>query len=267
MLLASLFGRRSLCTTCGVSFHSFWLTGKSKTRSVFFAVPLTNSFSRYYASILILGQFANPTEAQLIQCVVFIMSGIYGRSYWTKAVDLMGFNVPLYILLTAGQAIGMIYFFYDSTKTVLFHIKQKAGTPEDWQKMNFGQAVTLLFPIAFLCPIASAWFFVSPNNILVTYPHQSFLLYGFIFASILNRMMVDRITKIPTNPYHWQLLIPLVGLLTALYSDLDVYVLFGGLVILLLSYFHFVLGIISQFCGALKINCFRIPYPPPQKTT
>jgi ethanolaminephosphotransferase len=179
----------------------------------------------------------------------------------------MGFNVPLYILLTGGQAIGLVYTLYDSTNTVLLQIKEKAGTPEDWQKMNFRQALTLLFPIAFLFPVTSAWFIVSPNNILISYPHQCFLLYGFIFASMLNRMMVDRITKIPTSPFHWQLLIPFVGLLTALFSDKDLFILFGGLAILLVSYFHFVLGIISQFCKALKINCFRIPYPPIQKKT
>jgi len=178
----------------------------------------------------------------------------------------MGFNVHLYILLTAGQAIGVLYFFFDSTRTVLFHIKEKAGTSEDWQKMNFPQALSLLFPIAFLFPVATVWFVVSPNDILISHPHHCFLLYGFIFASMLNRLMVDRITKIPTSPLHWQLLIPLVGLLTALFSDKDLYVLYGGLAILFLSYFHFVLGIITQFCAGLKINCFRIPYPPPQKT-
>ena len=214
-------------------------------------------WEEYYANILILGQFANPTEAQLIQCSVFILSGIYGRDFFLKSVDVLGHEVQLYALITGLQVVGLIYGFIDSTLIVRNSINTgKCG----WQKGSMPQAFTLLFPIVTLFGSFVYWVSISKNDILVTYPHLCFLLYGFVFASMLNRMMIDRITKIPTSPLHWQLLVPIAGCVVATYTDMDHYVLFATLPLILITYFHFSVTVIQQFCDALNIHCFKIPY-------
>jgi phosphatidylglycerophosphate synthase len=214
-------------------------------------------WEEYYAGILILGQFANPTEAQLIQCAVFILSGLFGRDFFLKSVEIMGHDVQLYALITGIQVVVVVFGFFESAWTVYKSLRDGKCT---WQKGSMPQSLTLLFPIVVLFSSFVYWTDVSQNDILVRYPHQCFLLYGFIFASMLNRMMIDRITKIPTSPLHWQLLVPIIGCAVATYSDMDQYVLFGGLGLILVTYFHFSVSVIRQFCDALKIHCFRIPY-------
>ena len=78
---------------------------------------------------------------------------------------------------------------------------------------------------------------------LQVHTHICFVMNGFVFASMLNRMMVDRITKIRTSPYHWQLLVPLTGAFSAYIGfEHDDVILLAGTALLILTYFHFVTG-------------------------
>eukprot|EP00211_Chloroparvula_japonica_P006556 CAMPEP_0119119896 /NCGR_PEP_ID=MMETSP1310-20130426/1188_1 /TAXON_ID=464262 /ORGANISM="Genus nov. species nov., Strain RCC2339" /LENGTH=386 /DNA_ID=CAMNT_0007109355 /DNA_START=77 /DNA_END=1237 /DNA_ORIENTATION=- len=257
----SLYATFSLATTIHIfgldifqSFVAYYLMA---------VIPFyVSHWEEYYAGVLVLGKFVNPTEAQLLQCVGFLFVGILGRSACSEDVELpFGYGVwPRGTLFVFCSYFLVAYFVFSSMLVVFRNIREKTGTKHDWHNMSPGQSLLLFMPIIYLFVTLVAWFKLSPTQVLENHPHLCFALSGLLFSSMLNRMMVDRMTKIPTVLFPWQPLVPLLGAIPAYYGHPDEDILYALLVAMSLFYLYFAVAIINQLCDALKIRCFRIPY-------
>lgn len=220
-------------------------------------------WEEYHSGILIMGQLGNPTEAQLLMIAVHLISAFLTPAFWTQTLSAMtGIVTPFPFInnLTFNWAMMGFAYFVSVGLVVLSNFQ----VVYDWDrkhKKSFLKSVLMLVP--FLTHVLSnyAWVVVlSKAHLLQNNTILTITFYGVVISYMLNRMIVDRITKIEHNPYHPVAFLSTIGLLAAIYGTAEqeltvLYVLFA---VLLVFYAHMVLTVIHQLTAHLGINCFSL---------
>jgi len=204
---------------------AFWSTG----------VPFFMAhWEEFHTGELVLGVLGNPTEGQIVMILNLLVSAVYGPQLWGRDMnDLLGANLlpnislsefMLALVLVSGQLMTVY-----NTIAVLRDVAAK--------KRNVVRSLLLLFPMSIAGFATTAWFWVSPAKLLETRTASCIFFMGLQFSYILARLMIARITITEYNVWNPVFLLPVVGLLNAVYNKtvmLDIYLFYGVYVLMAL---------------------------------
>jgi ethanolaminephosphotransferase len=263
---------------------AFWSTG----------IPFFMAhWEEYHTGELVLGVVGNPTEGQLVMCTFLLLTATYGPTYWDRSFnDMIGlghlsglpvvhFNQFMLSLVLFG---GLLLTLYNTaavlrqmSKSKSEEISSGSGNNNNHNNNNNNnvplsmgrvltpvQSLLLLFPMFAAGSLTTAWFYVSPTNLLATHTALAIFFMGFQFSYILNRMLIARITRTDYNVWNPIFALPAAGFLYALFPNarehevMVFYVLFGLLVVV---YVHFCYSVITTLASHLKINVLTIKSP------
>eukprot|EP01100_Stratorugosa_tubuloviscum_P007715 TRINITY_DN3181_c0_g1_i1.p1 TRINITY_DN3181_c0_g1~~TRINITY_DN3181_c0_g1_i1.p1 ORF type:complete len:391 (-),score=137.53 TRINITY_DN3181_c0_g1_i1:63-1235(-) len=217
-------------------------------------------WEEYHTGKLILGTISNPTEAQLLMVGIHIVAGFFGPLIYTNSVsELTGLtSIPSWFvlrhLLMISSALTGFMLIIDTFRVVAHTQKQKGK--------SFSSALFVLWQFVFFVCTTTSWLYYSPSRILENHTIASITFYGIVISYLLNRMAIDRITKVA----HKTCLITFAafgGLVCCSFDSFKQYeiqVLYGSLALVTFLFCHMVFCVVHQLCNHLKIKCFSIPY-------
>lgn len=166
-------------------------------------------WEEYHSGILILGKVGNPTEAQLLMIAIHLLAAVFTPLFFAQTLGnflaSIGLSALSYVLpsFIANITLNWVVMFAssmaslglvvaDNFKVVYNHNKKTNG--------SFFKSLLMLIPFFLHIISTYTWFRVSKAHILQNHLILSIVFYGVVISYMLNRMMIDRITKIPHNP-------------------------------------------------------------------
>ncbi|GLT91712.1 hypothetical protein SLE2022_095870 [Rubroshorea leprosula] len=250
---------------CGRDTFWFWVIA---------AIPFYGAtWEHYFTNTLILPVINGPTEGLALIYVSHFMTAIVGAQWWAqqfgKSIPFFGW-VPFISEIPTFKAVLFLMIAFGVIPTVTFNvcnvykvIQARKGS------ISMPLALAMLYPFAVLLGGVLVWDYLSPSDIIGTYPHLVILGTGLAFGFLVGRMILAHLCEEPkglkTNMCMSLLYLPLAiaNALTARLNDGvplvdEFWVLLGYCVFTASLYLHFATSVIHEITTALGINCFRI---------
>ena len=250
------------CTTFYVSIVTGSITYFNNINQyLIYYIPISctfflNTWEEYYVGELVLPIIHGVAEGTLYADIVYIISALYGKSFYLKEITVFNKYKLKYNEINA-LLIGFGGF--------LFSIKSFFGVLISMKKRKRIDAIknTLIY-ILFATSLLSV-VFLNDSIIAREYPKFLILTYGFQFAKILGILQLSHILSSPYNAFRPVFLIPLFSLLIHsiiyYFFNINLIVSIDALIIAtfiwnLLSWMHFVYFCSDEICEILNINRF-----------
>jgi len=219
---------------------------------------------------MIMGPLANPTEGQCVMIVVLLLRFFFGVGFWKQPIaNLSPFLSSLASIFRKNASVGEFGFIVTACAAVpatigsVFKVYQVVRK----EKTSFVSSLSLLLPPAIHIFCCFGWFLVSPSNFFENNTFLACTFLGICSSFMMDRMMVDRITRVDFNIKTPILVLPIFAFLNSLlFREVlvsDRTVLFVVSTVAALAYIHFAVSICLELSTHLGIKIFRIPYPPP----
>jgi len=251
------------CTTFYVSIVTGSITYFNNIyQYLIFYIPISctfflNTWEEYYVGELVLPIIHGVAEGTLYADIVYIISALYGKSFYLKEITLFNKYTLKYNEINA-LLIGFGGF--------LFSLKSVIGVLINMKKSKRIDAIKNIFIyIIFATSLLSVVLLNDSSIIVREYPKFFILAYGFQFAKILGILQLSHILGSPYNALRPVFLIPLFSLLihSIIYYcfNINLLVSVDTLIIAtfiwnLLSWMHFVYFCSDEICEILNINRF-----------
>jgi ethanolaminephosphotransferase len=250
------------CTTFYISLVTGSITYFNNINQyLIYYIPISctfflNTWEEYYVGELVLPIIHGVAEGTLYADIVYIISALYGKSFYLKEITVFNKYKLKYNEINA-LLIGFGGF--------LFSIKSFFGVLISMKKRKRIDAIknTLIY-ILFATSLLSV-VFLNDSIIAREYPKFLILTYGFQFAKILGILQLSHILSSPYNAFRPVFLIPLFSLLIHsiiyYFFNINLIVSIDALIIAtfiwnLLSWMHFVYFCSDEICEILNINRF-----------
>ncbi|KAF1863727.1 hypothetical protein Lal_00030816 [Lupinus albus] len=235
-------------------------------------VFLTLQFVKhFFTNTLILPAINGPTEGLMIIYVCHFFTAIVGAEWWANQfgqslpflnwLPFIG-GIPTYAAaLYLMIAFGVIPTVTLNISNIHKVVKARNG--------SMPLALAMLYPFVVLVGGVLVWDYLSPSDILGTYPHLAIIGTGLIFGYLVGRMILAHLCDEPkglkTGMCMSLLYIPF-AIANALASRLndgvplvdERLVLLGYCLFSVALYLHFATTVIHEITDALGIYCFRI---------
>ena len=251
------------CTTFYVSIVTGSITYFNNIyQYLIFYIPISctfflNTWEEYYVGELVLPIIHGVAEGTLYADIVYIISALYGKSFYLKEITLFNKYTLKYNEINA-LLIGFGGF--------LFSLKSVIGVLINMKKSKRIDAIknTLIY-IIFATSLLSVVLLNDSSIIVREYPKFLILVYGFQFAKILGILQLSHILSCPYKALRPVFLIPLFSLLIHsiiyYFFNINLLVSVDALIIAtfiwnLLSWMHFVYFCSDEICEILNINRF-----------
>jgi len=218
-------------------------------------------WEEYHTNHLILGTYANPTEAQCGMMVLLVISGYFGPSFWST--PLFSAKVPFFQPDTVPTVFAPKTFIVIITMLgCIYTLAENAYKTILWASQNnksFFHAVSPILPMLAHISLMVFWTHTSPSNIVEHNLFLVVLMTSLVFSLLCDWLVVCRVTRVAFNIANPILLIPVVGAMVS-YSR----VLHDGLVlqflcaVLFCVYGYFITCIVLQLKYHLDIWVFTI---------
>ncbi|KAF7126599.1 hypothetical protein RHSIM_Rhsim11G0182800 [Rhododendron simsii] len=282
---------------CGRSTFWFWVIS---------AVPFYGAtWEHYFTNTLILPAVNGPTEGLMLIYLCHFFTAIVGAEWWAqhfgKSFPFLSwvpfFNeIPTYgavlFLMISSAVIPTISFklllqnefeFLNSLSQVLAYVIDEfplhgvmlycsvynVYKVVQGRKGSMLLALAMLYPFVVLLGGVLLWDYLSPNDLMGTYPHLVILGTGLAFGFLVGRMILAHLCDEPkglkTNMCMSLMFLPL-GIANALTARLndgiplvdEQWVLLAYCIYTVTLYLHFATSVIHEITTALGICCFRI---------
>lgn len=171
-------------------------------------------WEEYHTGILIMGKFNGPTEAQLIvigiqslltllnanfSLAILLVTAIAGSGIWVHDLFYIGHTaIRLNYICFAFSVIFSIITVAQNFHKVLSLASRNMPTKE---------ALMQLLPFSCLVVLSLVWL-GTEHAMLVAQPHVPLMTISLIFAYLTSRLIVNRVCKESTQPFH-AILVPL----------------------------------------------------------
>ena len=250
------------CTTFYVSLVTGSITYFNNIyQYLIYYIPISctfflNTWEEYYVGELVLPIIHGVAEGTLYADIVYIISALYGKSFYLKEIIVFNKYKLKYNEVNA-LLIGFGGFLFSLKSFIGVLINMKKNKRKD--AIN-NTLIYFLFAISLLSVV-----FLNDSIIAREYPKFLILTYGFQFAKILGILQLSHILNSPYNAFRPVFLIPLFSLLlhSIVYYifNINLLVTIDALIIAafiwnLLSWMHFVYFCSDEICEILNINRF-----------
>jgi len=220
------------------------------------AIFYASHWEEYHTDHLILGKYANPTEAQILMMILLAIAGFLGPSFY--ATPFIG-GLTLTKCIVWATFGGCMYCIIDNT------IKVTQWTKKNNKSLFYGFSPIL--PVFFQVVLTILWF--SKSDLIDTATTLLHSFNGLLSSYMCIELVICRITKMPYSPFRPVLILPLICVINVLFTSTpiipEITLLVVSLVVLLGIFSYLVVSIILQFTHYLDNHVFWIPYPPPVK--
>ncbi|OMO75502.1 CDP-alcohol phosphatidyltransferase [Corchorus capsularis] len=247
---------------CGRDTFWFWVIS---------AVPFYGAtWEHYFTNTLILPVVNGPTEGLALIYTVHFITGFVGAEWWAQQ---FGKSMPLFSWLPfvneipTYRAVLFLMIAFAVIPTVTFNVSNVHKVVQA-RKGSMILALAMLYPFVVLMGGVLVWDYLSPSDIMGSYPHLVVLGTGLAFGFLVGRMILAHLCDEPkglkTNMCMSLLYLPLAiaNALTARLNDGvplvdEFWVLLGYCVFTGSLYLHFATSVIHEITTALGIYCFR----------
>lgn len=248
---------------CGRSTFWFWVIS---------AVPFYGAtWEHYFTNTLILPAINGPTEGLMLIYLCHFFTAIVGAEWWAqhfgKSFPFLSW-VPIFNEIPTYGAVLFLMISFAVIPTISFNVYNVKKVVRA-RKGSMLMALAMLYPFAVLLGGVLLWDYLSPNNLMGTYPHLVILGTGLAFGFLVGRMILAHLCDEPkglkTHMCMSLLFLPL-GIANALTARLndgiplvdEQWVLLAYCIYTVTLYLHFATSVIHEITTALGIYCFRI---------
>ncbi|XP_059655589.1 choline/ethanolaminephosphotransferase 1 isoform X1 [Cornus florida] len=248
---------------CGRNTFWFWVIS---------AVPFYfATWEHYFTNTLILPAFNGPTEGLMLIYVAHFLTAIVGAQWWAqpfgKSLPFLSW-VPFLNEIPTSGAVLVLMIAFAVIPTVSFNVYNVYKVVQA-RKGSMLLALAMLYPFVVLVGGVLVWDYLSPNDIMVNYPHLVIVGTGLAFGFLVGRMILAHLCDEPkglkTNMCMSLLYLPfaIANALTARLNDGtpivdERWVLLAYCVYTAALYLHLATSVIHEITTALGIYCFRI---------
>eukprot|EP01125_Pyxidicula_operculata_P000254 TRINITY_DN10333_c0_g1_i1.p1 TRINITY_DN10333_c0_g1~~TRINITY_DN10333_c0_g1_i1.p1 ORF type:complete len:402 (+),score=51.39 TRINITY_DN10333_c0_g1_i1:169-1206(+) len=209
-------------------------------------------WEEYHTNHLILGRYANPTEAQCAMMLLLIFAGFGGNQIFQYQIGSFTLAlVTVYILCVAIVVVLLenAWKVYDFTKK----------NQKDFFLVGCGPMI----PVVTAAFSLISWAMNSKLDIVTNQTTYSLLFVGLIFSYLCNQLVISRVTKMQFNMHNPILLIPLIGMANVTFFSAPLIPETIALPLLLsvlgFIYIYFQVSVSLQLAHHLNISIFTIP--------
>ncbi|WZY97677.1 hypothetical protein YC2023_070006 [Brassica napus] len=236
---AMAFGSTAMC---GRDTFWFWVIS---------AIPFYGAtWEHYFTNTLILPVINGPTEGLALIFVSHFFTAIVGAEWWAQQ---LGQSIPLFSwvpfvnAIQTSRAVLYMMIAFAVIPTVAFNVSNVYKVVQS-RKGSMLLALAMLYPFVVLLGGVLIWDYLSPINLIETYPHLVVLGTGLAFGFLVSLVYL---------PF------ALANALTARLNDGvplvdELWVLLGYCIFTVSLYLHFATSVIHEITTALGIYCFRI---------
>lgn len=228
-----------------------------------------------------LGYISGPTEGLIVNCIVFLLSAVWGPAFWSQQVmgpidipypDALAFLFPNSsgaVRISTARDVLFLTFVLSCTTTMLANIAHVATRPT----VHSSKLVPLLaaLPILFVSVLVLQVFVVYPA-VQARFPYALEVSFGLLLSITVTRLTIARLCIMPyrsLHPYYTLLTTVLMAGLAAHYlgdtvaARSTVETALGWTLVVLplcatLQYAHMILSVFSQIARYLNISIMTI---------
>ncbi|KAL7110469.1 hypothetical protein ACP275_05G028100 [Erythranthe tilingii] len=236
------------------------------------AVPFyCATWESYFTNTLILPVINGPTEGLMLIHMTHFFTAFIGAEWWAqpfgKSIPFFSW-VPFINGIIMYKAVMSFMTTFAVIPTVSFNVHNVYKVVKA-RNENMLLALAMIYPFVVLLGGVLVWNYLSPADLMRSYPHLVVVGTGLAFGFLVGRMILAHLCDEPkglkTNMCMSLCYLPLAiaNALTARLNDGvplvdEFWVLLGYCLYTVVLYMHFATSVIHEITSALGIYCFRI---------
>uniref|UniRef100_A0AAG5DH38 diacylglycerol cholinephosphotransferase n=1 Tax=Anopheles atroparvus TaxID=41427 RepID=A0AAG5DH38_ANOAO len=252
--ISTVFVALSACISVQLGFYPRWMFFQCFCAMTLFYCA---HWQTYVSGTLRFGRI-DVTEAQCTIIGIHLISAVFGPTIWMTKLPLMGGidikTVPLYF---AVFVFGLLAY---QNSAVIF----TGGVGKNGSTVAGTSVLSPIIPFLFVVVPAYVISQKSTDHIYENHPALYIMAFGMITAKVTNRLVVAHMTKSEMEYLDWGLIGPLCLFLNQYFNCFlpEYYVLWFCLLWCTVDLIRYCGQVCLEICDYLKIELFRIPFPP-----
>ncbi|XP_062562005.1 cholinephosphotransferase 1 isoform X6 [Armigeres subalbatus] len=252
--ISTVFVALSACISVQLGFYPRWMFFQCFCAMTLFYCA---HWQTYVSGTLRFGKI-DVTEAQCTIIGIHLISAIFGPSIWMTKIPVIGGTWNVYAVC-AFFSLGYLQVFITFCRT--FH---EGGVGKNGSTVAGTSVLSPIIPFLFVVVPAFVISQKSPDHIYENYPALYIMAFGMITAKVTNRLVVAHMTKSEMEYLDWGLIGPLCLFLNQYFNSFlpEYYVLWFAMLWCSVDLVRYCGQVCLEICAYLRIELFRIPYPP-----
>uniref|UniRef100_A0A8D8NQQ9 diacylglycerol cholinephosphotransferase n=1 Tax=Culex pipiens TaxID=7175 RepID=A0A8D8NQQ9_CULPI len=250
--ISTVFVALSACISVQLGFYPRWMFFQCFCAMTLFYCA---HWQTYVSGTLRFGKI-DVTEAQCTIIAIHLISAVFGPGIWmTKIVgDFELWNSMSVMTIVCGSW-ALLQFFA---------VIQAGGVGKNGSTVAGTSVLSPIIPFLFVVVPAYVISQKSPDHIYENHPALYIMAFGMITAKVTNRLVVAHMTKSEMEYLDWGLIGPLCLFLNQYFNCFlsEYWVLWFAMLWCTFDLIRYCGQVCLEICAYLKIELFRIPYPP-----
>uniref|UniRef100_A0AAG5DHC2 diacylglycerol cholinephosphotransferase n=1 Tax=Anopheles atroparvus TaxID=41427 RepID=A0AAG5DHC2_ANOAO len=251
--ISTVFVALSACISVQLGFYPRWMFFQCFCAMTLFYCA---HWQTYVSGTLRFGRI-DVTEAQCTIIGIHLISAVFGPTIWMTKMPLAGgtWNYVVCGVFTFGF-LQMLVTFYQTFRA--------GGVGKNGSTVAGTSVLSPIIPFLFVVVPAYVISQKSTDHIYENHPALYIMAFGMITAKVTNRLVVAHMTKSEMEYLDWGLIGPLCLFLNQYFNCFlpEYYVLWFCLLWCTVDLIRYCGQVCLEICDYLKIELFRIPFPP-----
>ncbi|XP_039451899.1 cholinephosphotransferase 1 isoform X6 [Culex pipiens pallens] len=249
--ISTVFVALSACISVQLGFYPRWMFFQCFCAMTLFYCA---HWQTYVSGTLRFGKI-DVTEAQCTIIAIHLISAVFGPGIWMTKIG--GVDVKILPLYFAVFVFGLLAF---QNASVIF----TGGVGKNGSTVAGTSVLSPIIPFLFVVVPAYVISQKSPDHIYENHPALYIMAFGMITAKVTNRLVVAHMTKSEMEYLDWGLIGPLCLFLNQYFNCFlsEYWVLWFAMLWCTFDLIRYCGQVCLEICAYLKIELFRIPYPP-----
>uniref|UniRef100_A0A1Q3FUW0 diacylglycerol cholinephosphotransferase n=1 Tax=Culex tarsalis TaxID=7177 RepID=A0A1Q3FUW0_CULTA len=249
--ISTVFVALSACISVQLGFYPRWMFFQCFCAMTLFYCA---HWQTYVSGTLRFGRI-DVTEAQCTIIGIHLISAVFGPEIWMSKIG--GVDVKILPLYFAVFVFGLLAF---QNASVIF----TGGVGKNGSTVAGTSVLSPIIPFLFVVIPAYVISQKSPDHIYENHPALYIMAFGMITAKVTNRLVVAHMTKSEMEYLDWGLIGPLCLFLNQYFNCFlsEYWVLWFAMIWCTVDLVRYCGQVCLEICAYLKIELFRIPYPP-----
>ncbi|XP_058836579.1 cholinephosphotransferase 1 isoform X4 [Topomyia yanbarensis] len=252
--ISTVFVALSACVSVQLGYYPRWMFFQCFCAMTLFYCA---HWQTYVSGTLRFGKI-DVTEAQCTIIGIHLISAVFGPSIWMTKLPIMGgIDIRIVPLYFAVFVFGLLAY---ENASVIF----TGGVGKNGSTVAGTSVLSPIIPFLFVVVPAYVISQKSTDHIYENHPSLYIMAFGMITAKVTNRLVVAHMTKSEMEYLDWGLIGPLCLFLNQYFNSFlpEYYLLWFAMLWCSVDLVRYCGQVCLEICAYLKIELFRIPYPP-----
>ncbi|XP_062711257.1 cholinephosphotransferase 1 isoform X6 [Aedes albopictus] len=250
--ISTVFVALSACISVQLGYYPRWMFFQCFCAMTLFYCA---HWQTYVSGTLRFGKI-DVTEAQCTIMGIHLISAIFGPSIWmTKIFGNFELWTSMSVMTVVCGTWSLMHFFA---------VIRAGGVGKNGSTVAGTSVLSPIIPFLFVVVPAYVISQKSTDHIYENYPALYIMAFGMITAKVTNRLVVAHMTKSEMEYLDWGLIGPLCLFLNQYFNSFlpEYYVLWFAMLWCSVDLIRYCGQVCLEICAYLRIELFRIPYPP-----